>query len=63
MPSSRVHEAVGQIGRAHALAVPYGPTFGESTAYESSKNGTGWLIVMTRARAPWNGPVANVQFW
>ena len=30
----------------------YGPTLAESTAYESSKKGTGWLIVITNARAP-----------
>ena len=29
------------------IASPYGPRFSELTAYESSKKGFSWLIVMT----------------
>ena len=43
------------------IALPYGPTLAESTAYASSKKGTGWLIVMTSARAPLKAALALVQ--
>ena len=46
------------------IASPYGPSVAELTAYESSKSGTGWLIVAISMRcAPANAPPARaVQF-